>query len=112
MCYALRFYRFFVYVPITQGLTVQYLDLGHLTDEHFVKFLKHCQASLSEGGIIVVKDNVALLDVKLDSVDSSVTRNLDDLLVIYNAAGLKVLKEEKQTHFPSGLYNVYMTALE
>ena len=60
----------------------------------------------------MIKDNVALLDVEMDEQDSSVTRNLDDLLAIYNAAGLKVVKEQKQTHFPAELYNVVMTALE
>uniref|UniRef100_H2YRT9 Alpha N-terminal protein methyltransferase 1 n=1 Tax=Ciona savignyi TaxID=51511 RepID=H2YRT9_CIOSA len=85
---------------------------GHLTDAHFVKFLNMCKAALRKGGLVIIKDNVAILDVELDAVDSSVTRNPEELRHIYSAANMKIVFEQKQTHFPPELYNVYMTALE
>nr|XP_002127135.1 N-terminal Xaa-Pro-Lys N-methyltransferase 1-like [Ciona intestinalis] len=85
---------------------------GHLTDAHFVTFLNECKSALRKGGLIIIKDNVAILEVELDSDDSSVTRNPEELRHIYNTANMKILFEQKQTHFPPELYNVYMTALE
>lgn len=84
---------------------------GHLTDEHFVQFLERCKNALSDGGIIVIKDNIAIADVELDDVDSSVTRNTDDLKKIYKQAGLNVVSERRQTNLPPELYLVTMTAL-
>nr|CAB3264469.1 N-terminal Xaa-Pro-Lys N-methyltransferase 1-like [Phallusia mammillata] len=84
---------------------------GHLTDEHFVKFLQQCKHGLCNGGIVVIKDNVAVEGVELDSVDSSVTRNIQQLQKIFDASGLRTLRQQKQTHLPKELYRVTMTAL-
>ncbi|CAK8691175.1 N-terminal Xaa-Pro-Lys N-methyltransferase 1-like [Clavelina lepadiformis] len=84
---------------------------GHLTDAHLIKFLQRCKEALRSGGIVVIKDNVAILDVEHDPQDSSVTRNSEDLQTIYKESGLRILKEEKVTRFPTELYNVIMTAL-
>jgi len=84
---------------------------GHLTDDHFVKFLERCKDALNEGGIIVIKDNIAIAGVELDDEDSSVTRNTDDLKKIYAKANLTVVSEKRQTNLPPELYLVTMTAL-
>ena len=54
--------------------------LGHLSDEQLVRFMKQAQASLRQGGIIVVKENCCA-EAKLgepesvyDPDDSSITR--------------------------------------
>lgn len=84
---------------------------GHLTDCDFVLFLKKCLDSLTEGGLIVIKDNLASGDVEWDNVDSSATRNYDGLQEIFQKSGLKIIKEEYQTNLPPELYRVYMVAL-
>lgn len=86
--------------------------LGHLTDDHFVRFLKRSKEALYPGGLLIIKDNVLLSGVELDEQDSSVTRSIDDMNAIYRAADLRVIKEEKQTHFPAELCKVMITALE
>ena len=100
-------------LKLTEKYDVVWLQwvTGHLTDDHFVKFLQRCKISLNEGGIIVIKDNIAINGVELDDVDSSVTRNTDELKKIYKEAGLTVISEKRQTHLPPELYLVVMTAL-
>ena len=85
---------------------------GHLTDDHFVRFLVHCKNALHEGGLIVIKDNVAQIGVELDAQDSSVTRSEEKFHAIFNCAGLTIVKQQQQTRFPAELYQVKMVALE
>lgn len=60
---------------------------------------------------MVIKDNVAIEEVELDATDSSVTRNIQELQKIFEASGLKTIRQQKQNHLPKELYNVTMTAL-
>jgi len=84
---------------------------GHFIDEDFVKFLQRSKESLNEGGIIVVKDNSCRAKCELDTVDSSVTRTMKDYHRIFERAGLKVVKERRQTDFPDNFLTITMTAL-
>ncbi|KAK3908928.1 Alpha N-terminal protein methyltransferase 1 [Frankliniella fusca] len=85
--------------------------LGHLTDDDLIKFFQRCIRALKKNGIIVVKENCTTSD-KLDEdpTDSSVTRPLDHLCRVLQEAGLKCVKQKRQTNFPHGLYPVYMIA--
>lgn len=60
---------------------------------------------------MVVKDNIALNDTEHDAVDSSVTRNMQQLQAIFDTSGLRTVKQQRQAHFPQELYIVVMTAL-
>lgn len=49
--------------------------VGHLTDEELVGYLVRCKGALTEGGFVVLKENVSTLGRDyFDAVDSSVTR--------------------------------------
>lgn len=86
--------------------------LGHLTDEHFKKFMQNCQESLKENGLIVVKENITSSgEIDVDDEDSSITRCHDLLLKLFEESGLKCILSQPQTSFPKGLYPVKMFAL-
>ncbi|KAG2469727.1 N-terminal Xaa-Pro-Lys N-methyltransferase 1 [Polypterus senegalus] len=85
--------------------------IGHLTDEHFVQFLRRCKLGLKPNGIICIKDNVAHEGVIMDDVDSSVCRDLPSVHRIVKEAGLQILAEEKQDNFPEDIYPVQTLAL-
>lgn len=85
--------------------------LGHLTDDHLLKFLQRCQTGLTSNGIIILKENVAQ-ERDFDELDSSYTRTREELDKVISQSGLKILKCEKQKGFPKGLYDVYMYALQ
>ncbi|KAM3959085.1 N-terminal Xaa-Pro-Lys N-methyltransferase 1-B-like [Aphomia sociella] len=86
--------------------------LGYLTDKDLVSFLVCCRNSLSENGIIVIKENVTSSGrTEIDETDSSVTRSLKQFMNIFKTANLKRIKQCKQSNFPNGIYPVYMFAL-
>lgn len=86
--------------------------LGHLTEQHLMKFFKSCRQGLKLNGLLIVKENVTGTEEKdFDDDDSSYTRSKDELTKIMIKAGLKIIKEAKQKGFPKGLYDVYMFAL-
>jgi protein N-terminal methyltransferase len=90
--------------------------VGHLTDSQLVSYFKRCGAALSDGGWIVVKENLSTHrfgeDI-FDDVDSSVTRSDQKFRDLFREAGLHIVKAELQTGFPKGLglYPVKMYAL-
>lgn len=94
--------------------------IGYLTDKDCVKFLKRMGASLTKGGIIVIKDNTCTESAfVLDRDDSSVTRSLDYLLALADVAGLRVVCQKVQGEdghedekFPDNIFPVPMIALE
>lgn len=87
--------------------------LGHLTDKDLVEFFKRCKQGLTENGIIVAKENVCGgEEYDFDDVDSSYTRPKDALVKLFEEAGLKIIREEKQKHFPKDIYAVHMFALQ
>nr|XP_022326684.1 N-terminal Xaa-Pro-Lys N-methyltransferase 1-like [Crassostrea virginica] len=86
--------------------------LGHLTDDHLLKFLKRCQSGLTANGILILKENISGQDREFDELDSSYTRTREELDKVISQSELNILKCEKQKGFPKGLYDVYMYALQ
>ncbi|GAB7338299.1 hypothetical protein MBLNU457_4615t1 [Dothideomycetes sp. NU457] len=88
--------------------------VGQLTDKDLTEYLRKSKAWLSEGGWVVVKENLsndpADIDV-YDEVDSSVTRTDKKFRKIFQDAGLKLVSTELQRGFPASLYPVRMYAL-
>ncbi|KAJ5812018.1 hypothetical protein N7474_008319 [Penicillium riverlandense] len=80
--------------------------LGHLTDAQLVAYLVRCREALSDGGVIVVKENMSTAshgqDV-YDELDSSVTRTDDKFRMLFKEAGLNLIKSEEQAGFPPSL---------
>ncbi|XP_026738555.1 N-terminal Xaa-Pro-Lys N-methyltransferase 1-B-like [Trichoplusia ni] len=86
--------------------------LGYLTDDDLEAYLIRCRDSLSENGIIVVKENVTSSGrSEKDTTDSSVTRSFKQYIKIFKKCLLKRIKQCKQANFPNGIYPVYMFAL-
>uniref|UniRef100_A0A914CHS5 Alpha N-terminal protein methyltransferase 1 n=1 Tax=Acrobeloides nanus TaxID=290746 RepID=A0A914CHS5_9BILA len=85
---------------------------GHLTDEDFVKFFQRCKSGIRPGGCIVLKENISSAQEKdFDTQDHSWTRPRALILELFKQAGLRVVSDRKQLHFPKGMYEVRMFAL-
>lgn len=76
--------------------------------------------SLRPGGVICLKDNTYLGDVRqngsverffVDLEDSSMTRSTEYFEAIFEIAGMQLLLKEQQQEFPEELYPVMMYAL-
>ncbi|PIO70813.1 hypothetical protein TELCIR_07313 [Teladorsagia circumcincta] len=86
---------------------------GHLTDTDMVEFLRRCIDGLTDDGVIVFKDNLsAQQESEFDCEDYSWTRPESLVLELFDRAGLRVVAENLQTGFPSGMYKVKMFALK
>jgi protein N-terminal methyltransferase len=71
--------------------------LGHLTDTDLVEYFKRCREGLvPDGGVIVVKENLASGEDNFDGVDSSFTRTEKTLRAIFSRAGLKIIHVAEQ----------------
>lgn len=72
------------------------------------------QEGLREGGCIVLKENVSSSADKydFDSEDNSWTRPKERIVQLLRMAGLSLLSDRKQTHFPRGMLAVYMFAVK
>lgn len=82
---------------------------GHLRDDHFVRFLERCAVSLTNNGIIVIKDNASSVDgFVVDVKDHSVSRTLAHVRHLVAVAGLKLMLVLRQTGFPPNMLPVYM----
>lgn len=87
--------------------------LCYLTDSDIVSFLNRCGKSLTEAGIIVLKENTCQDETfVVDNDDASVTRSLPYWLKLVEEAGLSVVKQELQTDFPDEIFEVPILALE
>lgn len=86
--------------------------LTHLNDEDNIAFLKKAQRHLRKGGVIVVKENASEKGFFVDKGDSSVVRSTLLWKVLFQQAGLRVLKEGLQTDWPEDLFEVRMYALQ
>lgn len=62
--------------------------------------------------MIFVKENNAKVGIVIDEEDSSMTRSDQVWKEMFEKSGLRLLKEEVQKGFPSGLFAVKMYALE
>ena len=80
--------------------------LGHLTDAQVVDYLVRCRESLTDSGVIVVKEKLSTNmegDDIYDEVDSSVTRTDDKFRALFDQAGLHLIRSENQSGFPKEL---------
>ncbi|KAF8503420.1 DUF858-domain-containing protein [Russula emetica] len=88
--------------------------LSYMADADLIAFLKRSQATLREGGAIVVKENVCkdgdggVLDIHFDAEDSSVMRSDLYWKKIFRDAGLNLFHERVQDGLPKGLFMVKM----
>ncbi|KAJ5689654.1 Alpha N-terminal protein methyltransferase 1 [Penicillium macrosclerotiorum] len=77
--------------------------VGHLTDSQLIEYVTRCRTSLTESGIMIVKENLSTdpsgQDM-YDDLDSSVTRTDAKFKQIFDAAGMNIIKSEIQTGFP------------
>ncbi|KAI9375967.1 alpha-N-methyltransferase NTM1 [Aspergillus egyptiacus] len=77
--------------------------VGHLKDSQLIEYLQRCRDALTEGGIIVFKENLST-DLNgndmYDELDSSVTRTDEKFRHIFKCAGMNVVLSELQTGFP------------
>ncbi|KAK3112672.1 hypothetical protein LTR53_010819 [Teratosphaeriaceae sp. CCFEE 6253] len=89
--------------------------VGQLTDAQLVEYLQRLPRVLSEGGWIVVKENLSNHhrgeDV-YDDEDNSVTRSDSKFRRLFQEAGLKLVSTELQRGMPEGLYPVRAYALQ
>lgn len=87
--------------------------VGHLTDEDYILFFQRCASGLRQDGVIILKDNCSeQLTFMVDREDSSLARHVEYHKVLFEKAGLKVLKTARQKGFPKELCSVLMFALE
>lgn len=89
--------------------------VGQLTDAQLVAYLRSLPKFLSEGGWIIVKENLSnhhLGEDVFDPEDSSVTRTDVKFRKLFEEAGLKLLSTELQKGFPKDLYPVRAYALQ
>ena len=91
--------------------------LGQLKDRQAVEYLRRVKRPrvLSEGGWIVVKENLSnhhLGEDVYDEVDSSVTRTDTKFRLLFEEAGLRVVSTEVQRGMPKGLYPVRTYAVQ
>lgn len=85
--------------------------LGHLIDEHLVKFLINCKSGLRKNGMIVIKENVCTEGIIPDEEDSSVTRSVEAFTELFKKADLDIVRHCKQANFPKQLFSVKLFAL-
>lgn len=89
--------------------------VGQLPDAAFVAYLKRLPALLTEGGWIVVKENLSnhcLGEDVFDETDSSVTRTDEKFRALFKQAGLEVVSSEVQRGMPKDLFPVRTYALQ
>lgn len=83
----------------------------YCTDIDLVGFLQECVKTLTENGLIVIKDNVARSGFLVDKSDSSVMRSDRYMKALFQRADLEVVKQARQLDFPKDVYPVRMYAL-
>lgn len=89
--------------------------VGQLTDKQLVAYLQRLPSHLTEGGWIVVKENLSnhhLGSDVFDETDSSVTRTDVKFRALFEEAGLRIVATELQKGFPKDLYPVRAYALQ
>lgn len=89
--------------------------VGQLTDAQLVEYLERLPLVLSEGGWIVVKENLSnhqLNEDVFDETDSSVTRTDEKFRTLFDKAKLRVVSTELQKGLTEGLYPVRAYALQ
>lgn len=69
------------------------------------------KAHLNEGGVIIVKENSSDKGFYVDKEDCTVVRSSMLYRKLFEQAGLKVIKEQKQSDWPTDLFEPLMFAL-
>jgi protein N-terminal methyltransferase len=89
--------------------------LGQLTDEQLVDYFGRIKDKVTEGGWIVVKENMSTdpdnKDI-FDPADSSVTRSDWKFRELFDKAGFKIVATEVQRGMPKELFPVRTYALQ
>ena len=81
--------------------------LAHLNDKDLLEFFARSKTALKEKGLIVAKENVIELEERTyHQDDSSETRSCEVFRKLFEEAGLNILKEVRQSNFPSGMLEV------
>lgn len=87
--------------------------LGHLKDSDLIDFWIRAQKALKKNGIIVMKENFTSGDeIEVDQEDSSVTRPLKVAKKLIAKAGLRIIKAQKQSNMPEGLFPIHTLAMK
>lgn len=103
-CFCNYIHKFKPYEKIKYDLIWCQWVTGHLTDDHFVDFLKLAKLLLKPNGVIVIKDNhTSSNSVDNDIKDSSVVRPQWLFKSIFKQADLEVISERRQYNFPKGI---------
>eukprot|EP00871_Galdieria_phlegrea_P003778 jgi/Galph1/4400/GphlegSOOS_G3086.1 len=84
----------------------------YLTDDDLVSFLERCCGALKHEGAICIKDNCSKEHFVVDTNDASITRTDEHYRILFNRAGLEVIRQQLQMRFPKELFSVYMYALK
>lgn len=84
--------------------------LSQLTDEDLLKFLSKIRESLTENGVIIMKENIQSKGFIVHKDDFSVTRSEKMLKHAFEISGLAVLEEKKQDDWPNDLLNLKLFA--
>lgn len=80
--------------------------------KYFYLFHRRCSLGLSEGGVIIIKDNVTDdCSYMIDCDDSSVARCIEYHFMLIAQSGLIVVHHAVQRDFPEELCPVHMIAL-
>lgn len=77
--------------------------VGHLKDFQLREYIIRCRDSLTESGILVVKENISTdpnNQDMYDDLDSSVTRTDEKFRSIFQEAGMNLIASELQLGFP------------
>ena len=83
-----------------------------MTDNDLVDFFKRCRTSLRPNGVCILKENISQANSEFDEADSSVSRTRHQIVNLIHKAGMQLIKDEKQTKFPKGLYEVRLFAFK
>lgn len=89
--------------------------LLYLKDVQLIAYLRRCKEALTNGGWIVIKENIITEDEGpdiFDNEDSSVTRTDKKYRALFGKAGLKLVATELQENWPKSLFPVGMYALQ
>jgi protein N-terminal methyltransferase len=84
----------------------------YLTDDDLVEYFKRCKAALRPRGLICAKENVVIDGAHVfDYDDNSITRTDKQYKDIFARAGLEIVRERRQTDWPTDLFPVMTYAL-
>jgi protein N-terminal methyltransferase len=93
-------------------LVVLHWVAAYLADDTLVSFLARCKATLRQGGMVFLKDNIASANqLIVDDEDGSRIRSDKQYKFIFAKAGLACVKEARPERWPRDLYPAKMYAV-